>query len=290
MYGYIGVTDSNWFNFNKENNNQEVVFWKKGTRLVNTCEDQPFFFLVKGTKPRFIRGYGFVKESNIDSVENIWDKFGNKNGCNSLEFFESLLDKNKKEKIGYYLLKNTKYFKKGIEPNEINIQFPINTVSGKGIDYDESQLLLNEFGDDKKLSKIPNVINKHNYKYKTKKMVTNISENNLENIIEERLNLIEDGLKLIKRQYNVSPVGRIDLFCKDKNNDLVVIELKKYGVNNYSIIDQISRYMGFVKDNVAKENQKVRGIIIVGKIDESLKYSAKIIPNLEIKSFDLQIT
>jgi len=77
----------------------------------------------------------------------------------------------------------------------------------------------------------------------------------------------------------------MDLLCKDKNNNLVVIELKKYGAPTYSIIDQITRYMGFIKEKVADKNQDVRGIIIVGQKDEKLEYSVKAIPKLEVKTF-----
>ncbi len=116
-----------------------------------------------------------------------------------------------------------------------------------------------------------------------------LSERNFENIIIERLEDIEKGLSLIKRQFSVDPVGRIDLLCEDKNKDLVVIELKKFGVANYSIIDQIARYMGWIKEHKAKQGQRVRGIIIVGKTDEKLEYAAKAIPNLQVKSYTFSI-
>ncbi|NOZ80306.1 MAG: DUF91 domain-containing protein [DPANN group archaeon] len=115
-------------------------------------------------------------------------------------------------------------------------------------------------------------------------------ESNFESILVERLDDLEEGLTLIKRQYSIPPVGRIDLFCKDKENNLVVIELKKFGAKEYSIIDQISRYMGYIKNHVAKENQKVRGIIVVGNVSDKLKYASSIIPNLEVKSFKINIS
>lgn len=113
----------------------------------------------------------------------------------------------------------------------------------------------------------------------------NISERNFENIICERLDDIEEGLTLIGRQYSIPPVGRIDILCKDKNENIVVVELKKFGAPTYSIIDQITRYMGCVQDKIAKTNQKVRGIIIVAKKDENLEYSVRAIPNLTVKTF-----
>jgi hypothetical protein len=116
-----------------------------------------------------------------------------------------------------------------------------------------------------------------------------LSERNLENVVSERIEDIEKGLKLIKRQYPVPPVGRIDLLCVDINGDLVIIELKKYGVPTYSTIGQITRYMGYVKEHEAKPAQKVRGIIIIGQKDKNLEYSAKAIPNLIVKTFKFMI-
>ena len=115
--------------------------------------------------------------------------------------------------------------------------------------------------------------------------IQSLSERNFENVICERLDDIEEGLTLVRRQYSIDPVGRIDILCNDKNGDLVVIELKKFGAPNYSIIDQITRYMGCIEDKIAHQGQKVRGIIIVGKKDERLEYSARTIPNLIVKTF-----
>jgi len=116
-----------------------------------------------------------------------------------------------------------------------------------------------------------------------------ISERNLENILIERLNDIEPGLILFKRQLTIRPVGRIDILCTDRNNDLVVIELKKYDAPKSSVIDQITGYMGYVRKHIAKEEQKVRGIIICGQKDEKLIYSASAVNNLEVKTFRIII-
>lgn len=154
------------------------------------------------------------------------------------------------------------------------------------------ELLENSLKDYTELKPDSNSIKHLNHKIKERPIFESpqtLYEHNLENILAERLNDIEDGLALIKRQYQLTTVGRIDLFCKDKNGDLVVIEIKKYGAPNYSIIDQITRYIGYVKEKIAKSDQKVRGIIIVGQKDEKLEYSVKAIPNLEVKTFKFTI-
>jgi hypothetical protein len=130
----------------------------------------------------------------------------------------------------------------------------------------------------------------HGSRAKTRGDVTpGIYEANLESIIIEHLDEIEEGLELIQRQYVCSGVGRIDLLCKDKRGDIVVIELKKFGAKQDSIIDQVTRYMGWVKKHIAKGAQKVRGIIVVAKADDRLHYAVAAIPNVEIKTWNLTI-
>ncbi|MBN3033778.1 MAG: DUF1016 family protein [Candidatus Saganbacteria bacterium] len=119
-----------------------------------------------------------------------------------------------------------------------------------------------------------------------------IRERELENFLCERPQLIEDGLILMKRQYGILIDGRprrIDMLCKDKNENLVVVELKKYNAPSYSIIDQIATYMGCIENDQANQGQTVRGIIVVGKADEGLKYAVKVIPHLTVKEFQVTI-
>ena len=111
-----------------------------------------------------------------------------------------------------------------------------------------------------------------------------ILERNLEDIIVQNIEKLDPHLKLVRRQL-VTDVGRLDLLCSNK--DYVVIELKRSKAGS-SIIDQISRYMGWVKKNIAeKEGRGVRGIIVVGKKDTYLEYAAVANPLIEIKVFNI---
>lgn len=119
-------------------------------------------------------------------------------------------------------------------------------------------------------------------------VVQTIHEANLEGLIAENLECVEQGLTLVGRQY-VTPVGRIDLLCRDRRGTLVVIELKKFGASTEYVIGQITRYMGWVKKHLAGKGQDVRGIIVVAKADENLAYAVSAIPNLEVKTFNLTL-
>ena len=290
--GYIGITDLNWYKFNKSKNHAEVVFWRRASKPVNLPKGMPFFFFVKGTNPRYIRGYGFVKLIGSENVKDLWDEYGNEMGADSLSSVEFVLKKERDDLIGYYVLENVKFLDSGIDLNDLDIEFASSIVSGKRIDDEDTKKLLSAFGDESKYKPIliEHFVQRKKYNSKRSDGRSVMLEANFESILVERLDDLEDGLVLIKRQYSIPPVGRVDLFCKDKENNLVVIELKKYGAKDYSIIDQISRYMGYIKKHVAENNQKVRGIIVVGKINDKLNYAASIIPNLEVKSFKISIS
>lgn len=87
------------------------------------------------------------------------------------------------------------------------------------------------------------------------------------------------------RQYP-TPIGNIDLLTVDKGNkDFVVIELKK-GRSSDNVIGQILRYMGWVKENLAKDSN-VRGIIIAQDKDERLQYALKLMPNVNLFTYSV---
>jgi hypothetical protein len=115
-----------------------------------------------------------------------------------------------------------------------------------------------------------------------------IYERDIESLIAERLDLLESGLQLVGRQYS-TPVGRIDLLCKDMRGNFVVVELKSFGAKTGEIVDQITRYMGWIRTHLASPHQIVRGIIVVGHVDENLGYAIVPIPNLEIRTFEVTI-
>jgi restriction system protein len=74
--------------------------------------------------------------------------------------------------------------------------------------------------------------------------------------------------------------------CKDSGGDFVVIELKKTKGTD-QVVGQILRYMGWVKERYPEA--KVRGVIIVAKIDDALRYALQAVSGIQAKVFKLSI-
>ena len=92
------------------------------------------------------------------------------------------------------------------------------------------------------------------------------------------------------RQLVIPGIGRIDLLVEDlDSHELIVIELKRDETED-QVVGQTSRYMGWVRENLAKPGQQVRGIICVGFCDEKLRLAASSNPNLEIFIYRLTCT
>ena len=94
-------------------------------------------------------------------------------------------------------------------------------------------------------------------------------EDNIERNFDDFAKRVGMPLKLIGRQYGTL-VGPIDLLARDsKTGKYVVIELKK-GRSADKVFGQLSRYMGWVKTNLAG-GAEVEGIIVGSKIDIKLR-------------------
>jgi len=96
----------------------------------------------------------------------------------------------------------------------------------------------------------------------------------------------EDG-ELVGQQYR-SDTGPIDILAisKDKK-ELLVVELKKGRVTD-SVVGQIQRYMGYVLEELAEENQTVRGVII--GLDDDVKIRRVLAVAKNIDFFRYQVS
>ena len=91
--------------------------------------------------------------------------------------------------------------------------------------------------------------------------------------IRQRYELYEEDGD-IAQEYH-TPIGRIDLLARDRDNaDWVVIELKR-GRSSDVVVGQLLRYMGWVQEDLAGEGEAVRGVVIAGDADDRLRYALK---------------
>ena len=89
-----------------------------------------------------------------------------------------------------------------------------------------------------------------------------------------------------------SDTGPIDLLAVSHDgSELLVIELKK-GRASDSVIGQVQRYMGYVKEALAEDHQTVRGMIIALEDDLKIKRALSVTTNIDFYrynvSFDLE--
>lgn len=95
----------------------------------------------------------------------------------------------------------------------------------------------------------------------------------------------EDG-ELVGQQYQ-SDTGPIDIMAisKDKKT-ILVVELKKGRVSD-NVVGQIQRYMGYVKEELAEDNQVVRGVIIGLEDDLRIKRALSVTNNIEFYRYQV---
>ena len=102
---------------------------------------------------------------------------------------------------------------------------------------------------------------------------------------------IEKNKKKTRKKFQTD-TGEIDIFAlsKDKKTFLV-IELKKGRLSD-KVVGQIQRYMGYIKQEIANDDQNVKGLIIGLEDSIALKRAISINPDIEYMiykiSFELQ--
>ncbi len=89
-------------------------------------------------------------------------------------------------------------------------------------------------------------------------------------------------------QYDTQVVGTMDILAIDDKGDFVVIEIKRRSTDD--TIGQILRYMGWTKEELCKDKQKVRGIIVAESKDLKLDFALKVIPEVRFMKLSLSIT
>lgn len=95
----------------------------------------------------------------------------------------------------------------------------------------------------------------------------------------------EDG-EIVGQQYP-SDTGFIDILAisKDKK-EILIVELKKGRVSD-SVVGQIQRYMGYVLQELADQNQTVKGVIIGLDDDIRIKRALAVTNNIEFYKYQV---
>lgn len=98
----------------------------------------------------------------------------------------------------------------------------------------------------------------------------------------------EEG-QLIGQQYPTD-TGQIDILAisKDKK-EFLVVELKK-GRASDIVVGQIQRYMGYVIEELAEENQTVKGIIIAFEDDLKIQRALKVTTNIDFYTYKINFS
>ncbi len=142
---YLGITDTNWYNYLRKDNPEDINFWQPGghSSLKVLERGAPFLFKLK-YHMNAIAGVGFFVSHTHLPLSIAWDTFGNGNGSDTYVAFKSVIMQYRKEKndgdpdpiIGCIVLASPIFFdEKDWIPAPMD--WSKNIVSGKTYSTDE---------------------------------------------------------------------------------------------------------------------------------------------------------
>ncbi len=91
-------------------------------------------------------------------------------------------------------------------------------------------------------------------------------EAELQRLLAERVEEIEPGMTLVRREYP-TPVGPVDLLCRDRHEAMVAVEIKRRG--EIDGVEQLTRYLEFL--NRDPRLAPVRGVFVAQRIAPQAK-------------------
>ena len=112
-------------------------------------------------------------------------------------------------------------------------------------------------------------------------------ERDLQRALRANIEQLEEGLRIIDNdQERITDAGRIDITAKDKQGNIVIIELKA-GTAPPEAVTQVLAYMGAVAEI---DKKPVRGMLIAGAFHRRVIMAARAIPNLQLNSYSFQFS
>ncbi|HXL80931.1 MAG TPA: endonuclease NucS domain-containing protein [Pyrinomonadaceae bacterium] len=107
--------------------------------------------------------------------------------------------------------------------------------------------------------------------------------NNFEKVFGGGLCIYENPVDGRNGQQYPTSVGPIDILATDpKGKSFVVIELKKARSSDH-VVGQVLRYMGWVRENLCKDGQSVKGLVVSSEPDPKLTYALRMTRNIDRK-------
>lgn len=105
-------------------------------------------------------------------------------------------------------------------------------------------------------------------------------------ILSKDFSIYEEDGEPVGQQY-ATDAGPIDVLAvsRDKKR-LLVIELKR-GRASDVVVGQVLRYMGFVKDQIAEDDQTVEGVIIALDDDQKLRWALVSVPAISFYRYQI---
>jgi hypothetical protein len=85
-------------------------------------------------------------------------------------------------------------------------------------------------------------------------------------------------------------VGRIDLLAVHRRESRwLVVELKR-DQSSDETIGQVLRYMGWVKQHLAKPNDRVEGLVIAHEADDKIRYALNAVPDVSLVFYEVKFS
>lgn len=163
-----------------------------------------------------------------------------------------------------------------------SLVFPMQTLTE--IDLDHYHGLLEGSGGELPNSQPSEIIDQT--AFVLEKYLEDFIVSNFDAIFKGKLRIHEDGDGADGQQYPTD-IGPIDILAIEPDSgSYVVIELKR-GQTSDHVVGQILRYMGWVKKNLCKNNQIVRGLVICRDPDPKLSYAIEMTPNINIQYYSV---
>lgn len=95
---------------------------------------------------------------------------------------------------------------------------------------------------------------------------------------------VEDG-DVVGYEYNTNEIGRIDLLARHRTEPRwLVIELKR-DQSSDNTVGQVTRYMGWVEENLAEKGDAVHGLIISRDADTKIRYALRYTRQVELMCY-----